>query len=134
LDRKAIMAELTALFLTISTQLNLPPGLLEAVCYVESEHNPAVIAYSDGLSNSFGLCQIKYTTARWMGFNGTEEDLLEPYVNAFFAGKYLAYQLKKYNNIVKALIAYNRGNAKNLNRTEYSDKVLKVWGKDVRRN
>jgi soluble lytic murein transglycosylase-like protein len=36
--------------------------------------------------------------------------------------------MKRYNgNVTKAIIAYNRGNAKDLIRTEYSDKVISQW-------
>lgn len=83
----------------------------------------------DGGSPSIGLCQVKLKTSKWLGYKGTEKQLLNPTVNAYYAAKYLKYQLKRYNgNTEKALIAYNRGNAKGLTRTEYSAKIMIHWG------
>lgn len=118
----------TALFLSLTTQYNLPPKLLDAVCYVESHYNPNAINYEDGGEDSLGLCQVKLSTAKWLGFKGSRQMLMRPEVNAKYAAKYLAYQLKRYNYLTeKAIISYNRGNAIGLSRTKYSQKVLKVY-------
>lgn len=123
------METLTALLLTTSVQFGLPSGLLDSVCWVESGHNPTAIHKHDGDSDSIGLCQIKYKTAKWLGFKGREKDLYNPKINAYYAAKYLQYQIKRYNgNTKKAIIAYNIGNAKQLTNTAYSDKVIKHWG------
>lgn len=122
------MNELTALFLILSTYYNLPPKLLDSVCYIESHYNTMAIHHDDGGEDSLGLCQVKYSTAKWLGFKGTEKQLMNPILNAKYAAKYLAYQLKRYDyNTEKAIISYNRGNAKGLTRTKYSLKVLKVY-------
>lgn len=109
-------------------QHNLPAGLLQAVCTTESQLDPNAVHQDDGGSTSLGLCQVKLTTAQWLGFQGTEQDLMEPSVNAYYAAQYLHKQLIRYNeNIPKALTAYNRGNAIGIESSEYSDKVLKQW-------
>lgn len=118
---------LTLLFSQATIQHSLPPELLSSLCYVESKHKINAVHKDDGTSNSVGICQVKLKTARWLGFNGTEKDLMKPETNIYYAAKYLAYQNKKYKSITKAVIAYNKGNAKNLTRTKYSDKVLKQW-------
>lgn len=124
---------LAALFLTVSQTLSLPPGLLSAVCYVESGHRTTAMNQSDGGSPSVGLCQIKAATARGMGYRGTDMVLAKPGVNAYWAGKYLRYQLDRYNgDVLKALSAYNAGthrvNAKGeiMNR-KYVAKVVNAW-------
>lgn len=117
--------------LAVTTTIHaLPPNLLTAICYTESKLTPTAIHHDDGGSDSLGLCQVKLATARWMGFKGTQQNLLLPEVNAYYAGKYLKHQLVRYNgNVTKAVIAYNIGHAGNLQSTDYSDKVLKQWRK-----
>lgn len=123
------MDTFTVLLTTVSMQFGLPHGLLDSVCYIESGRNPAAVHLNDGEGNSIGLCQIKFKTAKWMGFKGKERDLYNPKVNAYYAAKYLRYQIIRHKgNTTKALIAYNRGNAKGLTTTEYSAKVIKYWG------
>lgn len=122
------MTTLITLLTTVSAQFGLPHGLLDSVCFVESGRNPAAIHYHDGDGDSIGLCQIKLKTARWMGYRGTEKKLFTPEVNAKYAAKYLQYQIIRYRgSTTKAVIAYNRGNAKELTSTAYSIKVHKQW-------
>lgn len=113
-----------------TTALEIPPELLSSVCMVESHHNINAIHKHDGQGNSVGICQIKLKTARWMGFQGTEYQLMDPEINIYFAGKYLKYNLLRYNGDVhKALSAYNRGNARKVSITTYSNKVVQEWRK-----
>lgn len=124
---------LMIIFATITTQNHLPEGLLSSICFVESSYRPAAINKDDGNSPSVGLCQIKYETAKMLGFSGKSKDLLDPTVNAFYAGRYLKKQLSRYkNNAVKAVAAYNSGTYREamyggpLN-NKYVDKVFKRW-------
>lgn len=121
------MTTLTALFIAASTQFNLPTGLLESLCYVESKHNVTAVHEDDGGSNSIGVCQVKLVTARWLGFEGSEEDLMLPENNIFYAAAYLSYQHRRYADITRAVVAYNRGNAMGLTSSDYSNKVIKQW-------
>ncbi len=119
---------LAILFLTASTQFSLPPNLLSSLCYVESRHNISVVHEHDGGDSSIGICQIKLKTAKYLGFKGTEKQLLDPKTNIYYAAKYLAYQRTRYHgDIKKAIIAYNKGHAGHLTKTPYSDKVLYTW-------
>lgn len=122
------MVTLTALFITATAHFNLPPGLLESLCFIESRHEVFAIHRDDGGSDSLGICQIKIETARWLGFKGDSQQLMDPKTNIYYSAKYLARNLKRYNgNIEKSVIAYNRGSAGNLSRTQYSEKVLTQW-------
>ena len=110
-----------------SSSFNLPPKLIDSVCWVESKHDVTAIKQDDGPSDSYGVCQIKLETARWLGFEGTTKQLMRPEVNIHYAAKYLAHNLRRYRgDVTKAVIAYNRGNARGLTRTKYSDKVLEA--------
>jgi soluble lytic murein transglycosylase-like protein len=125
------MGYLTALFMSTTIQLNLPPNLLSSICYVETRHNINAIHYNDGGEDSLGICQIHYSTAVDMGFKGTPEQLMEPKNNILYAGKYLSHLLKRYNHTHnRAIIAYNMGHAGSLTMTNYSVKVYKVWRKE----
>lgn len=93
----------------------------------------SAVNYNDAGSRSYGLCQIKKSTARLMGYAGSGKDLQTPQINAHYAGLYLRYQLYRYNGDVGcAISAYNAGtcrhNAKGLilNR-KYVEKVLERW-------
>lgn len=121
---------LALLFAAASRNFGLPPNLLDSLCFVESSHRITAIHEDDGNSDSLGVCQIKFETAQWLGFEGTADDLMDPSVNIYYAAKFLSYQLKRYRGQTeKAVIAYNRGNAAGVTRTSYSVKVLKQWGK-----
>lgn len=104
------MWTLATIFITVSHTFALPPGLLSALCYVESSHNPRAVNLDDKGGPSRGVCQIQEATARLMGFKGTTAQLMEPRVNAYYAGKYLHWELKRYKgDTVKGVAAYNSG-------------------------
>lgn len=75
-----------------------------------------------------GECQLKLSTAKQMGFKGTERDLLlDPSLNIHFAAKYLRSRLDRYSgDLRKAVSAYNAGRYKT-NNLPYVKKVLKAW-------
>lgn len=117
-------------FIATTYTFNLPPGLLSALCYVESHHKVDAIHHDDGDSDSLGIGQVKLKTARWLGFKGTKAQLMIPEVNIYYSGRYLKLQINRYNgNLEKALTAYNRGNSRGIERSKYSTKVLKEWRK-----
>ncbi len=128
---KTMNTLLAFLFVTTTGAFELPHGLLDSVCYVETKHDVSAYHPNDGGSPSIGVCQVKLSTARWMGYKGDAEGLQDPAVNVYYAGKYLKYQISRYNSVERGVIAYNRGNAKGFRRSGYSDKVLKQWKVEV---
>lgn len=62
----------------------IPESLLHRVVKRESRYNPK--AYNRG---HYGLMQIKYATAKSMGFEGPAEGLFDAETNIKYAGKYL---------------------------------------------
>lgn len=121
------MNTLAALFMTMSVHYHLPPGLLSTICFVESKYDVNAVHYNDGVGNSVGVCQIKLSTARHMGFRGTEQQLMSPRNNIKYAAKYLRYQLNRYKSIERAVIAYNVGNARGLTTSKYQRTIFKKW-------
>lgn len=130
------MTSIALLFVAASQAFSLPPGLLSALCFVESSHRPYVINIHDGGSPSIGICQLKLTTARSLGFRGSSKELKRPGVNIYFAAKYLHSKIEKNNgNLVRAIAAYNRGSYKKGRKgmpinVKYVYKVLEAWGKN----
>lgn len=120
------MATLVLAYAAASQTFSLPQGVLSAVCFVESSHNPTVIHKDDGLENSIGLCQVQVSTARMFGYKGTASGLLNPKTNAYYAAAYINHQLRRYKgDLHKAIISYNSGHYVSANQ-KYLNKVLKA--------
>lgn len=119
---------LMLMFLTNTKALNLPTGLLESICFVESGHNIEAIAPQDGGSPSLGICQVKFASAQMQGFKGTPRQLMTPEVNIHYAAKILKYQILRYpNNYPRAITAYNKGRSTGSGYSVYYMKVKRVW-------
>ncbi len=58
---------------------------------------------------SYGLMQIRWTTAKWLGYGGSRDGLLKPSDNISYGVKYLKYQYDRYGDLVDAIAAYNSG-------------------------
>lgn len=121
-------------FASATATFNLPPGLLASICYVESNHVVSKVNTNDNGSSSYGVCQLKFHTARQMGFKGDQAKLLNPQVNVYYAARYLSHQHHRYRgDVLKTIGAYNAGSYRLSRRTgapinqEYINKVLKVW-------
>lgn len=118
-------------------QAKVPRELLLSICWVESSYRLALKPHLDGNTHSYGLCQIKLETAQHMDkvyrlkLKATKERLLIPAINAYYAGKYLSYQLRRYShNWEKAVTAYNKGYA-TTGKSIYKDKVFVVLYKQI---
>lgn len=84
-------------------------ALLLAICTQESNLTNAYVLH-DGGSPSIGVCQLKYDTAKMLGFKGSAIQLMDVKTNAHYAAKYLAYQQTRYGNDWHKLAAsYNAG-------------------------
>lgn len=88
------------------------PGLLAALCHVESGHDSTAINVLDGGSPSIGKCQVKLTTARMFEPKLTGQDLFIAPINIRIAAKYLRKQYDRYQSWDKAVAAYNAGSIK----------------------
>lgn len=107
-------------------KVQIPFELLRAICTVESGLDTKAFVAVDGLTPSYGVCQVKYKTAKFLGFTGRASQLNLVHINTYYAARYIKYQLKRYKgDTKKAISAYNRGTAHSSNR-KYVSKVLKV--------
>jgi soluble lytic murein transglycosylase-like protein len=125
---------LALMFLAATTAHQLPPGLLSAICFIESSHNANAIHHDDGRGDSIGICQIKLTTAKMMGYTGTARGLLNPGTNIKYAALYLQKQLMRYGfDSPKAVGAYNTGtflpgrDGRFSRNQRYINSVFKSW-------
>lgn len=101
---------LETLILTAAKLAKVSGPLLLAICVQESNLNPHAHLPVDGKTPTYGICQIKLETAEMIGFDGDSKEIMKPEVNALWAGKYLKYQLDRYDdNACKAVAAYNAG-------------------------
>ena len=84
----------------------LDPALVDAVIKVESDYRPETI----GAAGEIGLMQVLPSTARLLGFGGTDQELAEPATNIRLGVTYLA---KTWNlaqgDLCRALMKYRAG-------------------------
>lgn len=85
---------------------NLPADIAEAVVFVESGYNPAII----GGAGEIGLMQVRPETAAMLGFRGSNAELAEPDVNIHYGVLYLsqAWRLSG-GDLCRALMKYRAG-------------------------
>lgn len=81
-----IGSDLATLIARKAEEHGVPLPLADAVVRVESNYYPK----ATGKGGSLGLMQIKYTTARAIGFLGTPKDLFDPATNLEWGMRYLA--------------------------------------------
>jgi soluble lytic murein transglycosylase-like protein len=86
LPARADQASLYSLITRHATQNNVPEELVHRVIRRESNYNPGAV----GGGGALGLMQIKYATARGMGYDGPPAGLLDANVNLTYAVRYLA--------------------------------------------
>ena len=99
----------STLILSIAKALGVPGVLLLAICTHESGLKNVKVLDDNG-SPTYGVCQIKISTAKMVGFQGKSEDLMIPNTNIVYSAKYLKYQLERYDgNWCMATAAYNAG-------------------------
>lgn len=121
------------LFIIAALLNNVDPDLLGAICYVESKHNVYAYNSSDGNSPSYGICQVKFGTAKGLGFKGTNRDLQDPRTNSFWSARYLQYLSRKTrNNMHNTVSAYNCGRPRGV--TPYVRKVMAEYERRKQKN
>jgi soluble lytic murein transglycosylase-like protein len=76
---------LNAMIAACAAEYDLPEPLLRRIIKRESNYNPG--AHFRG---HWGLMQIKYDTAKTMGYRGEPKGLLDAETNLKYGGKYLA--------------------------------------------
>jgi soluble lytic murein transglycosylase-like protein len=98
--------ELDAMIARHAQSEGVPEALVHRVVIRESRYRPGVV----GSGGAMGLMQIKYSTARAMGYTGSPSGLLDPETNLTYAVRYLAgaYRVAG-GNSDRAVSNYARG-------------------------
>ena len=105
--------DLDSIFKSVGRSEGVDWKLIKAVAMKESSLRPNIRTPEPDGTTTYGLMQVKYETAEWLGFKGRPEQLLSPKVNVTWGTRYLKYQLKRYNgDIAKSVAAYNMGTAR----------------------
>jgi hypothetical protein len=84
---------------------------------IQKESGGNEFAYGDSenplihTDDSIGLMQLNYEvgTPQGVGFKGSPEDLLNPVLNIYYGSKYFLKQIDRYDDLEKAILAYNAG-------------------------
>ena len=84
------------------------PRLVLAIAKVESSLNPKAKAIGQGRAH-YGLLQISYETAHFMGFRGKPHDLYDWKTNVRYSTNYLNYLASRYSEQRHIIAAYNAG-------------------------
>jgi soluble lytic murein transglycosylase-like protein len=99
----------TTIIALAAKKASVSAALLLAICTHESGLNNILVPH-DGGSATYGICQVKYETAKMLGFEGRAKDLMTPEINAKWAAQYLKFQHERYDgDWCKTVAAYNAG-------------------------
>src|SRR5206468_4788902 len=127
--RRASHGALDALIARHAAANGLPESLVHRVVTRESGYNPR----ARNRSGALGLMQIKYATARGVGYSGSASGLMDAETNLTYAVKYLAgaYQAAG-GNTSRAVAFYQSGyhgrGVAVARRTPAPEQVASNWG------
>lgn len=102
----AVVPTLCELIAREAQRTGLDPALIDAVIKIESDYRTHLI----GAAGEIGLMQVLPSTAKLLGFNGTNDELAEPETNIRLGVTYLAraWSLAQ-GDLCRALMKYRAG-------------------------
>lgn len=108
---------------------DVPMTLILAMISAESSFRPNIISKT----NDYGLMQINVVNHDWLSDKYGVTDFLDPHQNVFCGLQMYLEYFRKYNDVNKALMAYNIGESgarklwnKGIYETDYTRKVMSV--------
>ncbi len=110
----------------LSCQAHLNPRMVAAIIQTESRFNPRAVGFDSG-GYSWGLMQVKLSTARWLGFTGSQRELMNPVVNLKLGIRYLAMQAHRHPYGWDAISGYNLGTPSWNGHYANREYVHRVW-------
>ncbi len=94
-----------------TAKTKLPADIAEAVVFVESRYDSAVI----GRVGEIGLMQVRPETALMLGFKGTTAELAKPEINIHYGVTYLAKAWRLADgDLCRALMKYRAGHGEDI--------------------
>jgi soluble lytic murein transglycosylase-like protein len=125
--------------LSVSERYEIPPEILRAVCMKESGMNSSSINRDDGGigNHAFGMCQVLYSTASWLGFRDTRcrnDFKVIPRIwkncklfgvkyNLRIAARLLRFLYDREQNWTLAVASYNSGTPRRCTRGSFGARV-----------
>ena len=114
---------------------DIPAFVIKSIIKAESSFKVEAIGDRTQKEMSFGLMQIKPSTAKWMGCHYSLKSLLTARNNIGCGTRYLAYLIDELKDLNSALDAYNRGIdnvlkhpwKKPWSKHKYVGKLIKDW-------
>lgn len=108
---------------------DVPMTLILAMISAESSFRPNIISKT----NDYGLMQINVINHEWLSDKYGVTDFLDPHQNVFCGLQMYLEYFRKYNDVNKALMAYNIGESgarklwnKGIYETDYTRKVISI--------
>lgn len=113
---------------------NIPVSLVLGHIQQESSFDPEAYRYEAVIKDaSYGLMQLLYGTAKWLGYSGLEDGLYDPQTNIYYGMKYINYLMGQFpGNPEGYIMAYNVGPAgyrKGRRNEYYYSKVIEYSNK-----
>jgi hypothetical protein len=110
-ETPASRAEIRKIIERETAKTSLPADIAEAVVFVESGYNSAVV----GSVGEIGLMQVRPETAAMLGFRGSNAELTEPDINIHYGVLYLsrAWRLAR-GDLCRALMKYRAGHGEEI--------------------
>jgi hypothetical protein len=114
------MEQMILLLTQTAKIVGISPQLLIAICMTETNLRN-IDTPNDGITTSYGVCQVKLETAQFMGkvykkphlVAFTSEDMRDLKKNIKVAALYVKYQIERYDgDLCRAVAAYNAGRFK----------------------
>lgn len=110
---------------------DIDPILVMAIIRTESSFDAKAYRYEAHIKDaSYGLMQLLYGTAQWMGYKGSPEGLYDPETNIIYGMKFLQWLQERCESVECVIMSYNEGlgNYKKGKRVpQYHSKVTKHY-------
>lgn len=113
----------------ICNAYDVPMSMVLAIISAESSFRPSIISKT----NDYGLMQINVVNHGWLTEEYGITDFLDPRINVFCGIQIYLKHYEKYEDMNKALMAYNHGAAgakrlwdKGIYETDYTRKILNI--------
>lgn len=111
-------------FQDAASKLGVDINLVRAEVFRESSGNPDARRWEEKEGEySIGLGGLLLSTARGMGFRGTQDELFDPRTNIFYTAEYLKFWYGKTGDLALSTSCYN-GGYRALNYYKDNDKFL----------
>ena len=123
-EARAGHGDLDAMIARHAQMEGVPEALVHRVVIRESRYDPRAV----GSGGAMGLMQIKYSTARAMGYTGSPAGLLDADTNLTYAVRYLAGAYRvAHGNSDRAVMNYARGYYGGAKREGFSPYRANAW-------